>query len=246
MTTTAPVLGLHRELHVRAAGLDADLAHDRLGGVAQLLVLAVGQRLRRRDGDRCRRCGRPSGRSSRWSRRRRTLSARSRITSSSNSFQPSTDSSTQHLRDRAQAPGRRRRCVAARRGRGRCRRRVPPSVKDGRTTSGRPSSSAAVAASARSCTMTLRGTRRPISSIACGRASGPRRGGWPRASRRSARPPSGRARPPPSSSTARFSAVWPPSVGSSASGRSTSMMRVERGEVERLDVRARRRSRGRS
>ena len=52
MTTISPVCGLHRELHVRAAGLDADAADARERGVAHELVLDVGERLRGRDGDR--------------------------------------------------------------------------------------------------------------------------------------------------------------------------------------------------
>ena len=48
----APVFGLIGELHVRAAGVDADLAQHRDRGVAHDLVFLVGQRLRRRDGDR--------------------------------------------------------------------------------------------------------------------------------------------------------------------------------------------------
>ena len=48
----APVLGIDRELHVRAARLDADLAQHRERGVAHDLVFLVGQRQRRRDGDR--------------------------------------------------------------------------------------------------------------------------------------------------------------------------------------------------
>ena len=52
MTSTRPVFGIDRELHVRAAGLDADLVHDRARRVAQALVLVVGERHRRRDRDR--------------------------------------------------------------------------------------------------------------------------------------------------------------------------------------------------
>ena len=48
----APVRRVDRELHVRAAGVDADLAQHRDRGVAHALVFLVGQRLRRRDGDR--------------------------------------------------------------------------------------------------------------------------------------------------------------------------------------------------
>jgi hypothetical protein len=48
----APVGRIDRELHVRAAGLDADLAQHRDRGVAHDLVFLVGERERRRDGDR--------------------------------------------------------------------------------------------------------------------------------------------------------------------------------------------------
>ena len=48
----APVGGIDRELHVRAAGLDPDLAQDRDRGVAHDLEFLVGQRQRRGDGDR--------------------------------------------------------------------------------------------------------------------------------------------------------------------------------------------------
>jgi len=47
-----PVLRVHGELHVRAPGIHADFAQARNGSVAQNLVFLVGQRLRRRDGDR--------------------------------------------------------------------------------------------------------------------------------------------------------------------------------------------------
>ena len=47
-----PVGRIDGELHVRAAGLDADLAQDRDRGVAHDLVFLVGQRQRRGDGDR--------------------------------------------------------------------------------------------------------------------------------------------------------------------------------------------------
>ena len=48
----AAVVRIHRELHVRTAGIDADLAQHRDGGIPQTLILAVGERLRRRHGDR--------------------------------------------------------------------------------------------------------------------------------------------------------------------------------------------------
>ena len=46
------VLRIDRELHVRTAGLDADLAQHRDRGVAHDLIFLVGQRQGRRDGDR--------------------------------------------------------------------------------------------------------------------------------------------------------------------------------------------------
>ena len=46
------MVGLYCELDVGAAGLDADLANDSDGGVAHLLILAVGKGLRRSDGNR--------------------------------------------------------------------------------------------------------------------------------------------------------------------------------------------------
>ncbi len=51
MTTMRPVVGIHAELNVRSAGFDADLADDGDGGIAHGLVFAVGERLRRGDGD---------------------------------------------------------------------------------------------------------------------------------------------------------------------------------------------------
>ena len=47
-----PVGRIDRELHVRAAGLDADLAQHRDRGVAHDLIFLVGERQRRRDRDR--------------------------------------------------------------------------------------------------------------------------------------------------------------------------------------------------
>ena len=48
----AAVIRIDRELHIGAAGVDADLAQHRHRGVAQQLVLLVGQRLCRRHRDR--------------------------------------------------------------------------------------------------------------------------------------------------------------------------------------------------
>ena len=47
----AAVGGIDGELHIRSAGLHADLAHHGDRCVAHLLVLAIGERLRGRDGD---------------------------------------------------------------------------------------------------------------------------------------------------------------------------------------------------
>ena len=52
MTTRSPVFGIDRELDVGAAGGDADAADHLEGVVAHRLVLAVGERLLRRHGDR--------------------------------------------------------------------------------------------------------------------------------------------------------------------------------------------------
>ena len=50
--TMRPVCGIDGELHVRSAGIDADLAQAGERGVAHHLIFAIGQRLRRRDRDR--------------------------------------------------------------------------------------------------------------------------------------------------------------------------------------------------
>jgi len=52
MTIMRPVAGSTANWMLQAAGVDADRAHDRDGDVAHPLVLAVGQRHRRGDGDR--------------------------------------------------------------------------------------------------------------------------------------------------------------------------------------------------
>jgi hypothetical protein len=88
-----PVRGLTANCDVRAARLDADLADDRERGVAQQLVLLVGQRLRRRHRDESPVCT-PIASMFSIEQMMTTLSAVSRMTSSSYSFQPSTDSST--------------------------------------------------------------------------------------------------------------------------------------------------------
>ena len=51
MTMIRPFAGIDRELDVGAAGLDADPADDAAPEIAHPLILAIGQRQRRRDGD---------------------------------------------------------------------------------------------------------------------------------------------------------------------------------------------------
>ena len=167
-----------------------------------------------------------------------TLSSRSRITSSSNSPQPSTDSSTSTCEiglsaeaaadDRLELLRRAREAaaVAAERERGPDRDGQLQLAADRRRAPPR-----------RVRTITERGTRRPTDAIAC-----------PNASRSSAvwialaEAPissisSSASTPARSSSIARLSAVWPPSVGSSASGRSRRSTAGHALQVERLQVR---------
>ena len=93
ITRISPVSRMHRELDVRAAGLDLDRADHAQRRVAHVLVAAVRQRLRRRDGDAV--AGVDAHRVEVLDRAHDDqLSARSRMTSSSNSFQPIRHSST--------------------------------------------------------------------------------------------------------------------------------------------------------
>ena len=93
-----------------------------------------------------------------------TLSVWSRITSSSNSPQPSTDSSssTWPIGEAASPPPTTRRMSAAE-----CTTPppVPPSVNAGRTMKGSPSSCSAARASSTEWAITERGTRRPAAVI---------------------------------------------------------------------------------
>ncbi len=156
-----------------------------------------------------------------------TLSLPSRITSSSNSFQPGDRLLDQDLADRRrlEPPGDVRR--------GTPRRwsakppPVPPSVRDGRMMTGQPDARPARASASSSVRATpLRGRSRPIARIVCLEevaVLGPldRVDAW----RRSARRRSARARPRRARSSARLRPVCPPIVGRSASGRSRSMIR---------------------
>ena len=152
------------------------------------------------------------------------LSARSRITSSSNSFQPATDSSTRiSVTGLAASPS--AATVAS------CSRDPaspvppPPSTNDGRTITGYPKASAADSASAAVCANPERGRGSPARFMVLTkrrRSSARRIASSPapinRTPSRSSAPDSARA-------VATFSAVCPPRVGSSASGLSRSITR---------------------
>jgi len=147
------------------------------------------------------------------------LSARSRITSSSNSFQPAIERST-----RISETG-----LAARPAAARCRSwsrsaampvPAPPRMNDGRTMIGKPICSPMARASSRSWAKPESGHSRPISIIAflnSSRSSAVRIASVfaPMSSTRCSS-----STPRAESSIARLSAVWPPIVGRSASGRS--------------------------
>ncbi len=154
-----------------------------------------------------------------------TLSARSRITSSSYSFQPSTDCSTStsargerckpHLSFCSKSSA-----VSA------IEAPEPPSVKLGRMIAGRPISASAACACRRSVTYTDLGTSSPISRIAVRKR---RRSSAIRIESSCApirRMPRRSSTPLSASAIAQFSAVCPPSVGSTASGRSISRIRA--------------------
>ncbi len=149
------------------------------------------------------------------------LSPASRITSSSYSFQPATDSSTRI--SRTGEISRLRRARSASRSRS-CAKPLPPPprVNEGRTITGYPITSATARASPTVRAVSARGTFRPASTIACLKAL---RSSARRIAARLApiRPMPRRSRSPDSASaTATFRPVWPPIVGRRASGRSRS------------------------
>ena len=164
------------------------------------------------------------------------LSLRSRTTSISNSFQPITDSSISTSRGR--------RCVEAALDDVlellavvRDAAAVPPSVNDGRMIVGKPTSSCtAQRLLERSARCAARGSRGRSLASRSGSARGPRPCRSLRARRRSARRRICSSTPSRTRSSAQLSAVWPPIVGSSASGRSFSMIARDRAPVDRLDV----------
>ncbi len=149
------------------------------------------------------------------------LSALSRMTSSSYSFHPRTDSSTRisWMGDRSSP---RPTIVSNSSTLKAIPPPVPPRVKEGRITAGRPVSSRTPLASSRVLAKPLRGTSRPMRPMASlkSRRSSPistacRLAPISRMPRRSRTPRF-------EISTARLRAVWPPTVGRTASGRSRS------------------------
>ncbi len=156
--------------------------------------------------------------------------APSRITSSSNSFQPRTDVSTStSCAGDASSPRRSRSTNAA--------RLVaapppqPPRVNEGRRIAGRPISSTAARPSLTLCTIRAGRTGRPASSIASRNASRSSARRIERTDAPNMLTPRRSSTPASSSSTARLRAVCPPSVGIRASGRSRSSTAVTASSV---------------
>ena len=152
------------------------------------------------------------------------LSARSRTTSISNSFQPSTDSSTRI------SPAGEASMPAAASAANSARLYampppVPPSVYEGRMMVGSPTRSSAWRASSRERAIRLFGHSRPISLIASRNAS--RSSAISMAARDApiSATPCSVSVPSSASASAVLSAVCPPMVGSRASGFSAATMR---------------------
>ncbi len=153
-----------------------------------------------------------------------TLSAWSRMTSSSYSFHPTTDCSSRISETGLVA----RPCAATWRRSSSSKAMPvppPPMMKLGRQITGYPTSSATASASSSAYASPDFGTLRPISIIAAlnfDRSSAV----WIASTLAPiSSTPNSSSTPASCSSIARLSAVWPPSVGSSASGRSRSMIR---------------------
>ncbi len=217
ITIIRPVRRVDRELDVAAAGVDADLAQHGDADVAHVLVLAVGERHGRRDGDRV--AGVHAHRVDVLDRadhddvvvavahqlELELLPAEHRLLD-------------QHLVHRAggQAAGDHRRAPRPRRSAS--PEPSPPIVNDGRMTTRLPTVAAnsmrLVEACGRPATRAPR--RRPCGTISLNRwRSSPR---WIASmSAPISSTPYFSSTPFSCSATARLSAVWPPSVGSSAS-----------------------------
>ena len=101
---------------------------------------------------------------------------------------------------------------------------VPPRVKEGRMTAGRPVVSRTFFASSRFVAKPLFGTSSPMRAMASLKSWRSSPTSTARRLAPMSRTPSRSRTPRRESSTARLSAVCPPTVGSSASGRSRSRM----------------------
>ena len=149
------------------------------------------------------------------------LSSPSRITSSSNSFQPAMDSSIR-ISETGEISSARMASAASSSWFAANPLPPPPIVNEARTINGNPSSSPSPWASSRVWAMPARGTSRPAFTMA---SLNPLRSSARWIASRDAPiscTPSRSRSPDSASATATFSAVWPPRVGSSASGRSRS------------------------
>ena len=225
---------LDRELDIRTSGIDADLANDPNRRVAHQLIFLVGQRLRGRDRDRI--AGMHAHRIQILDRANDHDVVGRVAHHLELEFLPSLDrlldqhfvarrlfEPVRHLgaifvelaRDRSAGPAE--------------RSRRPNDQRD-------PSSSSTRSASAIECAIAERGTSSPILSIAFLNSS--RSSAFLIAS--SFAPISSHlnrsSTPASASSIARFSAVCPPTVGSSASGRSRSMILRQHRHRHRLDI----------
>ena len=146
-----------------------------------------------------------------------TLSARSRMSSSSNSSQPRTDSSTSTcpMGDSARPRSTWKASIA---GSSAKPPPCPPRVKAGRTTAGRETSSS----SASEVTIVELGTSSPHERTASRNSSRSSARRMTSTGAPISSTPRSSSTPASASETARLRAVCPPSVGSSASGRSRS------------------------
>ncbi len=163
MTSSRPSVGLHGELHVGAARLDADLAQHGDGRIAHALVFLVRQRLRRRDRDRV----------------ARVHAHRIEVLDRADDdavvvavahhlhlvlFPADHRLFEQHFARRRGVEAARHDGPRTPRGCTRCRRRVPPSVNDGRIIDREPTSSCTRPALPRACARCGGvGVSRPIS-----------------------------------------------------------------------------------
>ena len=158
--------GVHGELHVRPPRLHPDPAHAGEGGVAHLLVLDVGQRLRRGHRDRV------AGVHAHGVDVLDGADDHAVVGPVPHDLElellPAGDRPLdEDLGDGAGLEARRRRCGAARSAVWAMPVPRPPRMKAGRTTTGRPTSSATARASSRVWAVPEGGTSRPISTMAC-------------------------------------------------------------------------------